>query len=39
MFIHFAYSQLGKQGNTAEQTRLVIEKIIAKKRLLVSPCT
>ncbi len=40
MLIHFAFGQLGKQGNTAEQTRLVIEEILAitNKRILVSKC-
>jgi hypothetical protein len=38
MLIHFAFGQLGKQGNTAEQTRLVIENILAERRLLVSQC-
>lgn len=39
MLIHFVFGQLGKQGNTEEQTRLVIENILAEKRLLISQCT
>jgi len=38
MFIHFAFSSLGKQGNTEEQTQRVIELILQEKRLLVSKC-
>lgn len=38
MFIHFAFSSLGKQGKIEEQTKRVIELILQEKRLLVSKC-
>ena len=38
MFIHFAFGYLGRQEKIAEQTKMIIECILCKKRLKVSIC-
>lgn len=39
MFIHFAFSQLGKQGKIIEQTEQVITTILTEMRLVARNCT
>ena len=38
VFIHFAFGQLGKAGKEEEQTELVLQHILARRRLKVSRC-